>query len=141
MKLQLLVEIGEYNGTMGLKITNNNKVIYSAEPNILESGTATITVDVTQGPVCIEGTGKGAFDTLTDRNQTVLKDKYIEITGIAVDGFELQRFHIYHSSKFFKTYFDKNDIKKFILPDGKDLLLWYLQILEDHELSYANMPK
>jgi hypothetical protein len=133
MKLSITFEVGEYNGTMGLKIFNNYRLVYSAEENTLLPGNHIIDVEVDSGEIAVEGFGKKENDTLVDDQQNITADKYIDILNISIDFFELKKFHLCHSNKFFDTYFSKNQVKKFNLPNQDDVLNWYLKILEDHK--------
>jgi hypothetical protein len=131
MKLKISIEVGEYNGTMGIIVSNNGRELYSTKENTLSQGMHDIDVDVDSGIVDINCFGKNSNDTLVKDN-TVIKDKYIEIKNISIDLFELKKFYLWHSDKFFETYFSKNETKTFNLPSQEQLLDWYLQILEDH---------
>ena len=135
MKLSIVINVGEYNGTMGIQIYNNNQVIYFVDKNILSSGINTIdldNIDVNPGLVTIEAFGKNKNDTLVDENQSIIHDKYIDILNLYIDFFELKKYHLCHNNNFFETFFSKNEKKEFVLPDRENLLEWYLQILEDH---------
>ena len=133
MKLSITLEVGEYNGTMGMQISNNNQTIYSIDKDTLSAGTHTIDLDIDTGSVEFIGFGKNYNDTLVDQNQNVIKDKYIDILSLSIDLLELKKFYLCHSKHFFETYFSKNEIKKFSVPSKQNLLTWYMQILEDHK--------
>lgn len=132
MNLKLKFEVGDYNGTMGLLLINNNQVLYSSLPNELKEGIHSIECNVNSGSFDIISYGKDKNDTLVSNNN-ILKDKFIDIKNISLNGFVLERFHIYHSSLFFENYFSKNEKKTFNIPNKENILNWYLKILEDHK--------
>jgi hypothetical protein len=134
MKLNFSINVGECNGTMGLLITNNHREIYKTPANTLSPGVVNISIENAEtGIIEITSTGKELNDTVIDDQRSLVKDKSIDIISLSVDFLTLERFHLYHSSLFFDPYFSKNETKKFKLPDQKDLLLWYFQILEKHQ--------
>lgn len=136
MKLDLLMDVGNYNGTMGLTIANNGKKIYNCPIDSLTAGLVNINLsDIDPGILEISSSGKGPYDTLIDQNHNVVKDKYIEIKLLSIDFLTFEKFHLHHSSVLFDPYFSKNETKKITIPKSENLLQWYLTILENHELN------
>ena len=136
MRLDLEINVGEYNGTMWISIFNNKKEIYKKSINELNSGLVKINLEnVDPGTVEITTFGKEEYDTLVNNKNEVIKDKSIDINSLSIDFLTFERFHLYHSSLFFNPYFSKNETKQFELPAQEQVLEWYLQILEEHKTN------
>ena len=134
MRLDLKINVGECNGTMGISIFNNNNEIYKKLINELSPGLVEISLEnINSGTVEITTSGKNEYDTLVNKENVIVKDKHIDINSLSIDFLTFERFHLYHSPLFFDPFFSKNETKKFILPDQQELLTWYLQILAEHE--------
>lgn len=122
MRVVLKFDASESNGLLSLKV-NGQSVNVTEGPNILS-------VEAEPGDLILEFSGKNPRRDTVLENGSIVRDKFINFDSMNVNGFKLERYHIYHH--FFDPYISQNSIQKISLPDPMDLLQWYTRILEKH---------
>lgn len=126
MKITFDFVAGECNGLFNIKIINQNEYVFDT----LSEGKNIISIDAIAGDLIIEFTGKNSSRDTIINNGEITKDKFINFESITINGFKLERYHLFHH--FFNPYISKNCIQKLTLPTNDNLLYWYAMILENH---------
>jgi hypothetical protein len=87
IELTLIVEAGESNGLMSLVISDKVGKVYQIKPLCEGKNQIEIAVE-TPNKLIFTLTGKNnRHDTLLDsKTGTIIKDKFIKITGVEIDG-------------------------------------------------------
>ena len=122
MRVVLKFDASESNGLLSLKV-NGQSVNVTEGPNILS-------VEVDPGDLTLEFSGKNPRRDTVVENGSIIRDKFINFSSININGFKLERYHLYHH--FFDPFISNNCTRIMPLPPPSHMLAWYTQILEKH---------
>lgn len=122
MRVVLKFDASESNGLLSLRV-NGQSVKVTEGPN-------TLSVEAEPGDLTLEFSGKNPRRDTILENGSIVRDKFINFDSMNVNGFKLERYHLYHH--FFDPYISNDCTRIIPLPPTDHLLAWYTQILENH---------
>lgn len=124
--------IGLYNGSMGMTIRYNDRVLLSKHSFDTDTFTFTENLDL-PGVVTIDLHSKGPLDTLVDSDGNIVADKYIKLEELSIDRVPLHILSLinlaemHHDNQTTVTnYWGFNGQAKIKL-EHSDSFLWHLE--------------